>query len=133
MCYIYKEYSIRVYTTIIMQKVRGYVVFIRIKRTIQVFSRRPARVRHLSVTCQPIGRHVSANRPARASTSAGVRRTMTEALNAAVLHVFERLLPRLVLLIFAEGTVPAHICIDGLVKAEHLRDHLRSYLERAVG
>ena len=59
---IYKEYSFRVYITIIMQKVKGYVVFIRIKKTIQVF--------FLSFgTCQPIVRHVSASCLARVSLS----------------------------------------------------------------
>ena len=62
LCYIYKEYSFRVYITIIMQKVKGYVVFIRIKKTIQVF--------FLSFgTCQPIVRHVSASCLARVSLS----------------------------------------------------------------
>lgn len=45
-----------------MQKVKGYVVFIRIKKTIQVF--------FLSFgTCQPIVRHVSASCLARVSLS----------------------------------------------------------------
>ena len=144
MCYIYKEYSFRVYITIIIKKIRGYVVFIRIKKTNSSFFSSFG-------TCQPIVRHVPAHCSARASRSfvvrqtimrrstnnrmsfdkrlSDVRRTMTEVLMDADLHVAERLLPRLVLLIFAKGTVPAHVCIDGLVKAEHLLDHPWTHLK----
>ena len=128
MCYMYKEYSFRVYITIIMQKIRGYVVFIRIKTTIQVFSRRSSRVSQSFGTCQQIVRRSTNNRVSFDKRLSDVRRTMTEALDAD-LHVAERLLPRLVLLIFAKGTVPAHVCIDGLVKAEHLLDHPGTHLK----
>lgn len=112
-----------------MQKIRGYVVFIRIKTTIQVFSRRSSRVSQSFGTCQQIVRRSTNNRMSFDKRLSDVRRTMTEVLMDADLHVAERLLPRLVLLIFAKGTVPAHVCIDGLVKAEHLLDHPWTHLK----
>ncbi len=62
-----------------MQKIRGYVVFIRIKTTIQVFSRRSSRVSQSFGTCQQIVRRSTNNRVSFDKRLSDVRRTMTEA------------------------------------------------------
>lgn len=91
------------------------------KGQFKFFSYRSARASQLFDTCQQVVWHVSAYRSSCIGQSFVVR--------PADLHIIERLLPRLFLLVFAKGTVPAHVCIDGSVKAEHLRDHPRTHLK----